>query len=228
MSLLIELSNYPNYYIQDYPPVVYQKTNEGLIECVQTPSSRKDPYPSVTVRNTEGRHVKRSLHRLLMLTFVPNPDNLPHVNHIDGDKTNSILPNLEWCSCAENTQHAHNMGLCSYTTKEVHQYLLNGSYVNSFPSDVAASVETGIPKGNISQVTRNIRIHAGYYQWSRERVEEMPAITHSYVKSYTYDGVEFSTLKLLGEHLGIANPSKFALAKMGKKKREQVILTYYD
>lgn len=47
----------------------------------------------------------RSLHRLLMLTFVPNPYGYPHVNHIDGNRQNNDLSNLEWCSPAYNAVH---------------------------------------------------------------------------------------------------------------------------
>ena len=51
------------------------------------------------------------MHRLLMQTFVPNPQNKAHVNHIDGDKSNNDLANLEWATEKENEQHAVRTGL---------------------------------------------------------------------------------------------------------------------
>ena len=56
-----------------------------------------------------------SLHRLVAKYFIPNPLNLPEVNHIDGNKDNNKVSNLEWCTSAENQTHAVQTGLAVYT-----------------------------------------------------------------------------------------------------------------
>lgn len=59
-----------------------------------------------------GKKNLRNLHRILALTFIPNPLNKREVNHIDGNKLNNNLDNLEWATRKENAQHAFKTGLC--------------------------------------------------------------------------------------------------------------------
>lgn len=54
---------------------------------------------------------KQLVHRLVAMAFIPNPDNLPEVNHKDGNKHNNHFTNLEWCTASNNKQHAHDTGL---------------------------------------------------------------------------------------------------------------------
>lgn len=54
-----------------------------------------------------GAHVKqRKVHRMIAEAFIPNPDNKPHINHINGDRSDNRIENLEWCTSAENAIHA--------------------------------------------------------------------------------------------------------------------------
>src|SRR5690242_19034225 len=58
-------------------------------------------YRAVKLRNN-GRNIAFRVHQLVATTFMPNPENKPQVNHIDGDKLNNHVTNLEWCTLSEN------------------------------------------------------------------------------------------------------------------------------
>lgn len=66
-----------------------------------------------------GKHKRYAIHRLVATAFIPNPDGRPQVNHLDGDKTNNSVTNLEWCTASENERHA-------YETELTHAYDRSG------------------------------------------------------------------------------------------------------
>ena len=101
------------------------------------------------------------LHRLVAQTFIPNPENKPQVNHIDGNKQNACVGNLEWATAHENSVHVYTSGLRA--TKKVVQYDLENNRLNEFSSQAEASRELHIHRGNISSCCRKKTQTAGGY-----------------------------------------------------------------
>jgi len=77
--------------------------------------------------SVEGKQTSEYVHRLVAKAFIPNPDNLPEVNHIDGDPFNNNVSNLEWCTHSDNIQHAYDTGLMN-KEKKLNKVVFNNCF----------------------------------------------------------------------------------------------------
>lgn len=122
----------------------YKVDREGTVYSKQTglplaPATNKYGYKVVGLWEN-GKQSTYTVHRLVALAFIPNPDNKPCVNHIDGDKGNNLVSNLEWCTYSENTLHAlenklkipeqgedvHNASITNDQAHEICKLLIEG------------------------------------------------------------------------------------------------------
>lgn len=83
------------------------------------------------------------IHRLIAMAYIPNPENLPQINHKDENKTNNCLQNLEWCNAKYNNNYGTRI---EKIKKPIFQYDLDGNFVREWPSatDVGKEVIKGI------------------------------------------------------------------------------------
>ena len=113
-----------------------------------------------------GKQKRMRVHRMVALTFIDNPDNKPYVNHINGNRSDNNVENLEWVTPSENTQHAVNTGLFkSGRARAVVQYNLNGEQMATFESASEAARQTGGSQSKITMCCRGQRDSANDYQW---------------------------------------------------------------
>lgn len=101
----------------------YRRTGK-VVELAQSSRYDKRRFNDTMYRRAKMWHIAKkiptAIHRLIALTFIPNPDNLPQVNHKDGDKGNNHASNLEWCSVKQNMMHAEASGLANHPVGEDH------------------------------------------------------------------------------------------------------------
>ncbi|AIK68578.1 HNH endonuclease [Lactococcus phage phi15] len=118
------------------------------------------------------RHDKRKylyLHRILATAFIDNPEGKPCVNHIDENKLNNDLSNLEWCTERENNIHGTRMKrIAEKLFKKVIQLDLNDNVLNEFESMTQAEQETGVFVSNISSCCNGKLKSAGGFKWMRK------------------------------------------------------------
>ena len=104
------------------------------------------------------------VHRIVAETFVPNPKNLPQVNHKDGNKLNNCADNLEWCTAKENMIHSVKAGLRT-DLKAVDALSKEGRYIATYPSIKEAARALGVNHQNISSCCHGRTRSCGGFVW---------------------------------------------------------------
>lgn len=107
-------------------------------------------YHKVVLRKNDVPHYY-TVHRLVALAFVPNPDNKPQVNHIDNCKTNNYYKNLEWCTNYENLYHSHKQKRQRINATPVKAINKVTGKVFTFNSQREASRFTGVRQSSIQK-----------------------------------------------------------------------------
>ena len=138
------------------------KTNTGYYR-IDLKQNQKDKYMLI--------------HRLVAETFIPNPNNYPVVNHIDGDITNNKSSNLEWCTQSHNIKEAFRLGRAKVykhhyidgtlpcTPIKVLQFSNQNTFIKKYSSIKEASQKTNTSSKGISRCCRNLQKTANNFYW---------------------------------------------------------------
>lgn len=147
----------------------YSVSTEGVVrkdttDYILSQSSQQD-YKFVTLL-IAGKQKRMRVHRMVAETFLDNPEKKPYVNHINGNRGDNNVENLEWVTPSENTQHAVETGLfVSGRARPVIQYNLDGMQMATFESASEAARQTGGSQSKITMCCRRQRQTANDYQW---------------------------------------------------------------
>ena len=100
-----------------------------------------DGYPTITVGKMENRTSMR-VHRIVATLFIPNPNNLPEVNHLDCDRQNSRADNLEWTTHQDNVTHSQKLG--NYKGRQVGEKNIRSRLTEEDVIDIRLMFDNGL------------------------------------------------------------------------------------
>ena len=114
-EIFVPIKDFPNYYISNWGRVYSAKREKNKTTSILTPQPNSAGYLQVMLCK-DSKVYNRLVHRLVAQAFIPNPDNLSEVNHLDEDKTNNTVYNLEWSSHKDNIRYSHCKPIIDLTT----------------------------------------------------------------------------------------------------------------
>lgn len=171
------IDNYERYLITIDGNVYDTKRDKFLGTWVDTVG-----YRQCYLRGLDGKKHGKRIHRLLALAFIPNPENLPQVNHKDGNKLNNNIDNLEWVSNATNTQHGYDIGMyhSKHRNCEINVYHKNThEFYKRFYSIRSMCVELGINRKTVTMILKHEKLTNNYnyiFEYADERQETIESI----------------------------------------------------
>lgn len=165
-----------------------QKTNNWLKGQVS-----KNGYLTYSIKLSNNVAKRLYAHRMVAETYLPRIENRTEVNHIDGNKLNNNIKNLEWVASSENKRHAINSGLYN-KLKTVYCFSENRELIATYKSVSGASRITGISKQQISVACTTypkIISHGFYWSYDNDNTFEIMVVKSGKAKrigKYSLDG----------------------------------------
>ena len=182
-----EIPGYPHYYASDLGHI------KGITGKILNRRTGTAGYVSHDVIDVSGRTVCKQAHTLIALAFIPNPENKPEVNHINGVRNDNRVANLEWATRTENNGRMKINKTRGLTQRRVIQYSRDGSFIKIFNSVNEAADSVKACQSNISRSCRRGGICCDY-QW--RYYDDMVKPEGEVWKSLNYEGLTIETSNL--------------------------------
>lgn len=145
----IKIKDFPDYSVSNYGRVIRTISRFGNSRIGILKFGKSEQYKSVCL-SKKGKKTTQMIHRLVAKAFIPNPNEYPVVNHIDGDKFNNHESNLEWCTVSQNTLHYYReIGGQIHNKKPVVMLDSDRNAINEFDSITSAAKYIG---GSVSNI----------------------------------------------------------------------------
>ena len=144
----------------------YYITEEGNIFDEDGNKKEPKPHPKGYLQiSLNGRNYL--VHRLVAIHFIPNPENKPQVDHIDGNKKNCCVDNLRWVTAHENNSNPNTAYKNDrFNHKGVNRIDKDGNVV-FYKSAAEAARDVGVNPSNIKKCLNGLRKHSAGYKWER-------------------------------------------------------------
>lgn len=169
-------------FIEEFKDIIgyegyYQVSNKGRIKSLGNDKNRKEKYLKPTKDgdnylrvglHKDGKQKTCHIHRLVAEAFIPNPDNLPTVDHIDRNLSNNTVENLRWADMkmqAENKCEWDRTNQVKSRSIPVSQYTNSGEFIATYPSSREAERKTGVANQSITACIKGRLNSAGNYVW---------------------------------------------------------------
>ena len=157
----VKIKGFDNYYINTDGEIYSIASNKIIKEVISNSG-----YSQVCLWKN-GKKKNFLVHRLVALTFLPNIQNLPEVNHKDFNKQNNKLINLEWCSRQYNLDYSLNAGRYKFdfSKRKINQYDLKGNLIRQWQSILEASKTLNICSSHITKCCKGKLNKAKDFVW---------------------------------------------------------------
>lgn len=161
-----DIANYEGLYqVSNYGRIKSAKKKNGWClyhERIMKTNRDKDNYYRINLcKNNKTKNF--GVHRIVAITFIPNMNGLPEVNHIDTDKTNNKVINLEWCTQDYNLHYGdRNKKISKALSIPIIQYTKDGIKLKEYSSINEAAKELNLSTTHISECCRKIKYHKTY------------------------------------------------------------------